>query len=282
MRHFLIFALFGIVGFTPALLLAADLPGSKDHSLLARYPNSTIAEYEKNFNEVEFNVTWQGTETKTPVEGQVTKIRYYHNNADDQPSALQVLRNYQNAVKGIGGEVIYERKPSENDGGETTLKVIEKGKEYWIKVVPEIFSAPSQSYQITILERAAMDQLVKANRLLDELITKGFVTLYINFDTNKWDIKPEAKPIIADAAKILNLSPEYKISVEGHTDNVGDPAANKTLSENRAKSVMRALTYEGIAADRLSVVGFGADRPVADNSTDAGRESNRRVELVKK
>ena len=70
--------------------------------------------------------------------------------------------------------------------------------------------------------------------------------------------------------------------MEGHTDNVGSPASNKTLSEARAKSVVSAIVSQGVAADRLSPVGFGQDKPIADNSTDEGRAKNRRVELVKK
>jgi outer membrane protein OmpA-like peptidoglycan-associated protein len=73
-----------------------------------------------------------------------------------------------------------------------------------------------------------------------------------------------------------------KISIEGHTDNVGAAAANKTLSDNRARSVMNAVVGGGIAANRLSAAGFGADKPIADNRSEDGRAKNRRVELVKR
>lgn len=81
---------------------------------------------------------------------------------------------------------------------------------------------------------------------------------------------------------MMKSNPELKLSVEGHTDNVGTPASNKTLSEARAKSVVSALVGQGIAADRLSPVGYGKDKPVADNGTEEGRAKNRRVELVKR
>ncbi|NJN63855.1 MAG: OmpA family protein [Acidobacteria bacterium] len=68
----------------------------------------------------------------------------------------------------------------------------------------------------------------------------------------------------------------------GHTDNVGQPAPNKALSEKRAQSVMAAVIAGGIDAKRLSAAGFGQERPVADNRTEEGRAKNRRVELVKK
>jgi peptidoglycan-associated lipoprotein len=68
--------------------------------------------------------------------------------------------------------------------------------------------------------------------------------------------------------------------VQGHTDNAGTLAHNQTLSEDRARAVVGALTQGGIAADRLAAAGFGQTRPVAPNATDAGRAQNRRVELV--
>ena len=71
------------------------------------------------------------------------------------------------------------------------------------------------------------------------------------------------------------------ISIEGHTDNVGTPAANKTLSENRARAVMQAVVAQGIAASRLRSAGHGQEKPIADNRSEDGRAKNRRVELVK-
>jgi outer membrane protein OmpA-like peptidoglycan-associated protein len=73
-----------------------------------------------------------------------------------------------------------------------------------------------------------------------------------------------------------------KIGVEGHTDSVGSPKSNKILSDDRAKAVVGEIVARGIDANRLSAVGHGQDRPIADNKTEEGRAKNRRVELVKK
>jgi OmpA-OmpF porin, OOP family len=73
-----------------------------------------------------------------------------------------------------------------------------------------------------------------------------------------------------------------KISVEGRTDNAGDAASNKVLSDNRAKAVMEALVAKGIDKTRMSFVGWGQEKPVADNRNEEGRAKNRRVEIVKK
>ena len=264
-------------------LAAPDAPGSKDHPLLTRYPSSHIAEYEKNFNAVEFAVGSQGGEPKRrSVEGDATVIRYFHDDAQKQPSPLQLLRNYQNAIKSIGGEVVYERLPRDGDGGETTLKVNTGGKEVWVRVEPEIFSAPTQSYRLWIVEVAALQQVVSANRLLDELNRNGFIALYINFDTGKWDLKADGQATVREIVAALRSAPALKVAIEGHTDNVGAAAANKALSAKRAQSVMAAIVAGGIDAKRLSAAGFGQERPVADNRSEEGRAKNRRVELVRK
>jgi outer membrane protein OmpA-like peptidoglycan-associated protein len=260
-----------------------DVAGAKDHPLLTRYPDSFITEYTKNYDATEFQVGARGTEPKKQtVEGDTTTLRYFYENAEKQPSPLQLIRNYQNAVKQIGGTVVYERMPKEMDAGETTLQVTTGGKDVWIKVLPDIFSAPTQSYQLVITEIASMAQVVSANELLQELNKNGFVALYINFDTGKADLKQDGVASVKEIATLLKTNPTLKLSVEGHTDNVGDAAANKKLSEARAKSVTTALVASGVDAVRLSAAGFGQEKPVADNRTEEGRAKNRRVELVKK
>jgi outer membrane protein OmpA-like peptidoglycan-associated protein len=80
---------------------------------------------------------------------------------------------------------------------------------------------------------------------------------------------------------MLQKNPDVKVSIEGHTDNFGNIASNKTLSENRAKAVMDALIAKGISKTRLSSKGWGSTKPVADNATEEGKAANRRVEIVK-
>ena len=74
-------------------------------------------------------------------------------------------------------------------------------------------------------------------------------------------------------------NPTIKIQINGHTDNIGKPADNLKLSENRASSVVTYLTEKGIQSDRLSFKGFGATQPIDDNNTEEGRAKNRRTEL---
>jgi len=267
----------------PSVFAQEDARGSKDHPLLTRFPDSHIVEYVKNYDSVEFATGTKGGEPeRKAVEGDATVITYFHNNAEKQPSALQVIRNYQNAIKGIGGQVAYERLPKDGDGGETTLRVATGGKDVWVRLEPGIFSAPTQSYKLWIVEVAAMQQVVTANKLLEELNKNGFIALYINFDTGKWDLKADGRATVAEIVTMFICAPALKIAIEGHTDNVGQAAANKTLSEKRAQSVMAAIVAGGIDAKRLTAVGVGQERPIADNRGEEGRAKNRRVELVKK
>lgn len=276
--------LIGILSFMATVAFAQDdVTKSKDHPLLTRYPKSHIVEYEKNFNSVEFAIgTEAGQPKRKAIEGDATIITYFHNSPETQPSALQVIRNYENAIKSIGGEVVYERLPKEGDGGEVTLKVATGGKEVWVRLEVGIFSAPTQSYKLWVVEVAQMQQVVSANKLLDELNKNGFIALYINFDTGKWDLKADGQATVAEIVKMLKAAPAIKIAIEGHTDNVGQALANKTLSEKRAQSVMAAVVAGGIDAKRLSAAGFGQEKPIADNRGEEGRAKNRRVELVKK
>ncbi len=107
------------------------------------------------------------------------------------------------------------------------------------------------------------------------------ITEQVKFDTGKATIRSESDALLGDVAKILKDHPEITlINIEGHTDNVGNKAANKTLSQNRANAVKTWLTKKGgIDAKRLKATGYGQEKPVDSNDTDAGRQNNRRVEF---
>jgi outer membrane protein OmpA-like peptidoglycan-associated protein len=100
------------------------------------------------------------------------------------------------------------------------------------------------------------------------------------FDFNKYTLKPGAREKMAKVSGILLAYPGLKIQVEGHTDSIGSDEYNQRLSEQRASTVRDYLVAQGVPNPSVTAVGFGKSRPVVSNDTDAGRQQNRRVELV--
>lgn len=151
------------------------------------------------------------------------------------------------------------------------------------KIGIQVYS-DSANGQIGVVECKDFQQTIEkitADKIIDEINTKGFATLHINFDTGKSRIKSESYEIVSEISKMLTNNPSLKLSVEGHTDNVGDEVSNLKLSENRAKSVVMALVEDGIDENRLQSKGFGQTKPIGDNTTEEGKAQNRRVELRK-
>jgi outer membrane protein OmpA-like peptidoglycan-associated protein len=97
------------------------------------------------------------------------------------------------------------------------------------------------------------------------------------FDTDSSALKPGGYQEINRVSQVLTQYPETRIMVAGHTDSDGPEAYNQTLSERRAESVRSALVAQGVSAARISTMGFGETQPIADNSTAAGKQLNRRV-----
>ncbi|WP_167226592.1 OmpA family protein [Massilia rubra] len=130
-------------------------------------------------------------------------------------------------------------------------------------------------------QAASVVKMVTAAVMKSELDTKGHVALYINFDTDKAAIRADGKPAVDEIAALMKKETALHLSIEGHTDNVGDKARNVALSRERAQAVVQALIGDGIDGARLSAAGHGADKPLMDNGSEEGRAKNRRVELVK-
>lgn len=104
--------------------------------------------------------------------------------------------------------------------------------------------------------------------------------IYFDFASDR--LRPESTPVLSEIAAVLAKNPDWKLNINGHTDNVGSDASNLELSRLRARSVKSALVERfAVAADRLSTGGFGASQPQAKNDTAEGRGRNRRVELIR-
>lgn len=227
----------------------------------------------------------------------------------EKMSALEAYRNYDHAIRELGAVPVGKLNPTdegfvERNGGDRDalfkrMRVVNLAnglpddvpaftqyllrtpdRNIWIGL--NIFD--TESVNLVVLEEKAMEQKVKlisASDMAAQIGKEGHVALHVNFDTDSDAIRPDSRPIVQEIARLLRTDAQLKLKVEGHTDNSGDPAHNRTLSSQRAQSVVHAVAAQGIDAGRMQAVGLGADRPVADNGTEEGRALNRRVELVK-
>jgi outer membrane protein OmpA-like peptidoglycan-associated protein len=100
------------------------------------------------------------------------------------------------------------------------------------------------------------------------------------FEVGRAELLPAARQNVDDVIELLNSEPDKRIRIEGHTDSSGPAALNLRLSQQRAEAVRTALTERGIDAGRMDAVGMGEDFPIANNDTEAGRASNRRVDVI--
>jgi outer membrane protein OmpA-like peptidoglycan-associated protein len=118
---------------------------------------------------------------------------------------------------------------------------------------------------------------VDVQRVGDEILVR--MPSGITFPINSYDIQPQFRPTLDEVAQTLAAYPSTYIDVYGHTDPSGGDTINIPLSQNRARSVAQYLTARGVNTARIATQGFGSSQPIADNSTEAGRAANRRVEI---
>jgi len=106
-----------------------------------------------------------------------------------------------------------------------------------------------------------------------------FATQAVQFETGKTSLLKKSYPVLDKVYEVLMKYPNYNCSINGFTDNVGNPSYNQKLSEGRAKVCMDYLVKKGVPASRLTSAGYGENQPVGDNKTAAGRAQNRRTEF---
>jgi OOP family OmpA-OmpF porin len=231
------------------------------------------------------------------VEGRFYELKF--SNEDAKYSPLASRRNYEAAIKALGGVKINTVDPRDDalvkkygdrlsvlvDPSMATYETYDAylmrtaDRNIWMTV-----TVHRHHTMVRVLEEKPMEQTVayvKADAMRSALESSGHIALYINFDTDKATLRADGQPAVDEIAALLKNDPALKLTIEGHTDNSGDAAHNKTLSQQRADTVMAALVAGGIDQSRLKAVGVGAAKPIADNAAEAGRAKNRRVELVK-
>ena len=301
---------------------AQDIQGAKDHPAIKRYEGSSIIQYEaQNYDSLLVPTSRVGDVSGKngfpkvlQPEGQVTKIRY---KAPVGRTSLEVFRNYENALKAAGFDILFSCVKTACGDADTFAQTL-----YGVGAQPLTLNQKSQGFlsaklrrpsgevyvrvftvenaawyseakteegqvltQLDIAETKAMEGgmvTVDANGMRDAIRKTGRVALYgIYFDSGKAEVKAESEPALAEIAKLLAGDPSLRLLVVGHTDTVGSIAANRELSERRASAVVQSLVGEhGVAGARLTPVGVGFASPVATNRDDEGKAKNRRVELV--
>ena len=132
--------------------------------------------------------------------------------------------------------------------------------------------------QKTAMEEATRGTGVNVSQTADNRLRME-IPSDVSFDTGRYDIKPNMRPIFDRFATTLNENPVTTVTITGHTDNTGSDAINDPLSVNRAAATRNYLTARGVASNRIAINGRGSHEPIADNNTVAGRAMNRRVEI---
>ncbi|HEY4966263.1 MAG TPA: OmpA family protein [Puia sp.] len=171
-------------------------------------------------------------------------------------------------------QIISKLQTDETGNYLTTLPL---GKDYAFNVNRKGYLFFSENFMLT---HGSADSTYQMDIPLQPIEANASIILKnIFFDINKYDLKPASQIELDDLIKLLKENPLVTIQINGYTDNVGKPADNLLLSENRAKSVVSYLTSKGIDPKRLSYKGYGEAQPVSPNTTEEGRAKNRRTEL---
>jgi len=154
----------------------------------------------------------------------------------------------------------------------------------------EVLVPVGQRYDVTFLSLGRREiaatvpvddlpsQSVKLTLRYKRIADKPFILSGVTFDTGKATIRPESFARLDEVVDFMAHKKDARVEISGHTDNVGNPQANKTLSEKRAQACRNYIVSKGIEKKRLDAVGFGDEHPIAPNDTDEGRQRNRRIE----
>jgi len=249
-----------------------DVEGSLDHPLFTRMPGYYVSSYEVKEFDRYTSAYLSGQDENW--EGRVTSLGYSIRTGATMASMLQIARNYENAVKKIGGKILV------SDGRVIEGKLEKKGGVTYVHIEAH---NDGRDYQVVVVEKGEMKQDIVADAaaLSASIAATGKAAVYgIYFDTGKSVVKPESNPSLEEITKLLKQNGGLALYVVGHTDNVGALDYNLKLSADRAEAVVKALIGRGIVASRLKGAGVGPFCPVASNRTEEGKAKNRRVELV--
>ncbi|HYD98350.1 MAG TPA: OmpA family protein [Alphaproteobacteria bacterium] len=263
--------------------------GAKPHPVLKYYPQARVYDYSaSDFDSAEvvtgFAKDAEEPTTRETIEGAVTRYEYEHKPGT---SPLEIVRQTESALKKAGFAVIVAGKDVADVGSEEAFGAFRLDRDGKPALYVNLRAMPNGGEPLSswlVVEPKVLEEKysVDADGLYAEIEKTGRVAVYgITFDTGKATLVAESEAVLAEVRALLEGHADLKLRIEGHTDNVGKPAANKKLSDDRAAAVKAWLVDQGIDAARLATAGFGDTKPVADNADEEGRAKNRRVELVR-
>lgn len=270
----------GLILISSAWCLAdsADSDDVKDPPGLPRFPGYVISGgVSRDNGSQDFNDGNGGTTTR---DGAEWEINYSIKDGVRVPGTGDLFKHFETAFKKKGGAVVFKKLDA--NGAEGVLKMPLRGKaERWVHLI--INNDAQQMIVHVIDDRGfAPHSEVTAAEMAHSLERDGRVCLQgIVFEAGRDTLKPESDPVLAEISQLFLSDDNLKLTIEGHTDNVGNARTNLALSKKRAESVKRSLVARGVEAARLKTGGFGDAQPLSPNDTEAGQARNRRVELVK-
>jgi OOP family OmpA-OmpF porin len=252
-----------------------DEEGCKESALLSRMPGCGIFEcVKKDFDAFDVVINKAGEMKNLEGSGETLKLV-----CPASQSALQLHRNVEAALKKSGYTIVFSGR---HEAHERPAVTAQKGAQ-WISVQMGDFNEFPIYEQTAVLVKAMEQQMsASAQAMSDAIARSGRLDVYgITFATGQAAITPASDAVLNDVLAVLAANPDWRLRIEGHTDNVGDKAANMKLSTARAAAVAAWLTGKGVDAGRLTTAGLGDTQPVGENTTEEGRARNRRVVLIK-
>jgi len=272
---------------------------------LGEFPYITLPkgyQFQENTS-VNFEKTplWTGQHIEF-VEGQLFSAAIYQDENAKGGSFLELQRNFEHVIQQLGGQPIANSQITQAE----IEKIPQKFQVDYVSGLGDVFNHPTQTFVVRQANKNIWFQLTQSgnnraglliaetqpvqitaqaltsDQLKTALDKDNKVNIQVNFATDQANILPDSQPQIDQVIQLLKKFPELRLSVNGHTDNLGDAKYNQQLSQQRAQAVVEALTANtNIDKKRLIAKGFGATQPLVENTTAEAKALNRRVELLK-
>jgi len=284
----IVFFVTGFLLLTSSLAASAnDNPKCEPNPVFKRFAGEVMGGCERaRFKALELWGRKEAPENpKSPVRPFNVEGEYWYYFNDIEPDAkgrhpgkLEVQRNFENAVKAAKGSILNA------DYGKVTYKIRKGDDVFWGEAGCGRGGDDCTAVMHKIVRVAAMEQsvVVSSEQIAKSIFEEGKAVFYgLYFDTDKSVLKPESTPTLTEIAKWLKENPRNNVFIVGHTDMQGSVEHNLTLSRSRADAAVTALLKQhGIKPERLKAEGVASFAPVSNNTAEAGRAKNRRVEMV--